>query len=229
MNTKALIFASSTLAFILLTFSIPKVQSIYENAGIFFSVNRLYLLLPLSFICCLYLAFKNTNPHKIANVAVFAIVGFAFFLKNYSIQEKISTSVNETVFPVDKNEVLLERTKELYNLAAQHSVEYVICGSVYWNDIFDGYAYYPLTHNNADYPYELKTVIQSGDRRTWRYNDTTVYKNLLLYSIPIDDTLLSTFNHKYITNTRMLIQNKNQRTNAKILELLQLNFARKSF
>ena len=216
-------FIISILSTLLLTFSMPKVQSIYENAGIFFTVSRLYLFLPLLLILSLFLVFKN---HKIKAWLLISVIGLSlmsFAIKNHNINSKAEAIVKKTRFPAIKVESLMKEVEDLKTIVNNNKIELVIhTGSSGWKYPLLSYAYKPLLVNGEK---NIKLVSLTEDRRTWIYNDSSVSENILIMGISPKKSELDQFEYKKLSNDKYLIKN-NKSDNKSLLKALEQRFSK---
>ena len=191
----------------IITLSIPKVQQLYTNGGLFFTPSRLYLYLPLLLIISAYLVFPKI-PRKIVLVYfLFVICETVFITKIFRIQKTIAESISETSFPVAKIQDLIARTIELRQLAEKYNLDLIVHeNSASWDYVFDSYVFNPLSQNDK-YKKEIISVNLKGDRRTWLYSNSKYCKQILLNGVKIDNSLLDEFDHEIINQNQIIIMN----------------------
>lgn len=208
---KAAIFVTAFLFILLVTFSIPKVQANYpaENAGIFFSVSRFYLSLPFLAIIAAYLVFKEKKVASYASYLLLAIGMFWFGLKNFKIKKRVKETVTSTSFPAATNLELIKRAKRINSISSNYKVDCIILKrspNWNWNNVFDSYAYYPLLKQDKDYNPQLTVFQWNDDRRTWLYQDSEVYTNILLVGFELHPHLKAALDAQEIENGGILIK-----------------------
>ena len=225
---KELLFIISAIFIVLVSFAIPKVQDPYpiENAGIFFTFSRFYLLLPILLIISAYLVFKDVDFRK---STIYVLVGFsliAVIFKNASIEKHVQQTVEKTVFPIVKNQELIDRNMQLKALVAKYEVDLMVhklLPSWSWSNLYDSFAYYPLTNRDKDLKKKANSVNLSGDRRTWLYDDAPPSKRILLLGFEIEEALLDDLDYEMIDNDYILIKNNSLPTRV-LFEKLDLKF-----
>lgn len=197
----------SILILLIVTFSIPKVQTLYNNAGIFFTISRLYLYLPLLIITTLYLVFRKIRFPRWTIYLMLTICSITFYTKNNEIQKKVEITVNETKFPVIKVQKLLERHTNLEQIINKHNIDIVVHPEkTSWQNIFDSFSFHPLNYNHDSYK-DIVLVALNKDRRTWIYSSNKIYNQILLAGFKIDKPLLDKFDYEIINKNYIVISN----------------------
>lgn len=225
---RELLFILSIIFVILVSFAIPKVQGAYpiENAGIFFSASRFYLLLPLLAIISSYLVLKSHKFRAFSTYSLLVICSISIFSKNISIQDTVNETIENTSFPVAKTQALIARTNKLKVLSSEHDIDLIVhkmSPSWSWDNLYDSYALYPLTHSDAHQNKEVISVNLSGDRRSWLYEKSEFCKRILLVGFSIDDAQLESFEYEIIGNDHILIKN-NKLSTKSLFERLGFEF-----
>ena len=206
LKEKALIFVTVCSVLLILTFAIPKVQDVYENAGVFFASSRFYLWLPLLLLIAMFLLFRDSK-FSIWTYFIPLVVGvFGFGLKNYHLESKIETVINETSFPVIEIADLQDKIQNLYTLTEAHDVDLILTSNIaYFAHFFENYAWYPLMEQIVP-SNKVNAVMIQGDRRTWLYQDAAPAETILLNGFRLDDSLLSRFDYELLSENRLLIK-----------------------
>jgi len=220
---KQAIFIFSMYAVLVFTLAIPKVFIIYEGAGIFYTTERFYLLLPLLLIIALFFIFGHLKFSPLSILVLFLACVSCFTLKNYNIKMAVEQIVSQTTFPVAANQKLLERANNLRQISAQYEVGMIVNHATNWAYVFDGYAFYPLSKNDNKDAGKTISVNISGDRRTWLYDDSVVYRQILLNGIDAEEDKINTIDHKLLSDDLILIKN-NQLSNRDLFKKLNLTF-----
>ncbi len=205
---KEFIFIFTFIFLLLFSFTIPKVQQIYQNAGIFFTPDRLYLQLPLLLIISTYLLWKKVAISKL-NVYALLLGTIAFTIcKNHNIQEKVNKIITDTSFPVANNKDMIQRIEKLHSIAEKFDIELIVHSNLdTWNYYLDSYAYIPLTHRYNSNLTKTISVCQVGDRRTWLYDDAKYCKRILLYGMHFNSNLLSENEYFIIYESTAIVLN----------------------
>ena len=212
---KEFLFIVSIIFIILISFAIPKVQGSYpiENAGIFFSVSRFYLTLPLLVIISSYLIFKKLHLKIFLSFILLGICIISLFIKNNPIQNTVNETIAKTSFPIAKNQDLLLRANKLKTLSLDYDIDLIVhkmYPSWCWDNLFDSYALYPLAFYGKDQNKEVISVNLNGDRRSWLYEKSEFSKQILLIGFTIDETQLEGIEYDVIDENHLLINNNNQ-------------------
>lgn len=212
----------ASFAFILVTFAIPKVQERHDAADIFFTPSRLYLTLPLLLIICLFLIFKNReNISRLSVPLLLLTLAFAIF-KNINIEDRVNQILDGNIFPIPKNETLINRSNKLHEIVVQHNVDLMVHASMEgYEYILDTYAYNPIIYPKTKE--RVPSVNLYGDRRTWLYADTNPYSTILLNGFNIDSELLKIFDYTIIDKDCIVIKN-NVLSIKKLFSKLNLEF-----
>lgn len=207
---KEFLFILSILVLLLVTLAIPKIQSPYADAGIFYTPSRFYLLLPLLLIISAFMVFKKFEANRMTILALLIITGSTFVFKILKSQETSEYIFEKTVFPVAKNQDLLQRAHELENVVSNHNIDLVINASRNGvNYLFDTYAFYPLVQFNTSNS-KMKEVISvsiNGDRRSWLYYPSIPCEVILLNGVRFDKTKLKDFDHEVLNKHQVVIYN----------------------
>ncbi len=204
---KEFLFVLSILFILLISFAIPKVQTPYplERAGIFFSVSRFYLTLPLLVFISFYMVFKSWKPKTISKYILLGICMLTLFIQNSDIQNSVNQTIEKTSFPIAKNRDLIERSNKLSEIRTKHKVDLMVhkmLPSWEWNNLFDSYAFHPLQHHQNK---NTISVNYTGDRRSWLYEEVKSYNRILLIGFEMDEALLKPFDYIIIENKGILI------------------------
>lgn len=200
---KLFIFNLIILTLLLITFSIPKVQTLYANAGIFFSRSRLYLILPLlSIVNLSFFSFNAKKTH--CYLLLFLLVSF-FSYKNITIQNKVDSIIQHSSFPIININTLKERNNQLTTIIKENKVDIVVNSNKSdWEYMFDAYSLHSdILKNN------YTSVLIKGDRRTWLYKKSMTYNTILLNGFNIEDSILNQLDYEIIGKQRILIINNN--------------------
>ena len=214
---KLFIFNTIILILLLITFSIPKVQTLYSNAGIFFTRSRLYLTIPLLVI--LNFSFFSFHPKKIYSYLLLLLLVSSFLYKNITIQESTDVAIEYTSFPVIKISTLNERKNHLQTLIKQNRVDIVINSNKSdWKYMFDSYSLHSDMLNN-----NYISIMIKGDRRTWLYKKNKVYNTILLNGFKISDKLLRQLDYEIIGERQILIKNSKESISL-LLKKIELEF-----
>ncbi|MBU1720471.1 MAG: hypothetical protein KKA07_15515 [Bacteroidetes bacterium] len=222
------IFVLSILILLLISLAIPRVQTIYPNGGVFFSPSRLYLYLPILLIIASYLIFKKFVPKKILVYSLLVLCGITFLAKNLRIQIEVKNAINETAFPVAKNQDLITRAIKIEHLTEKYEIDLIVhANDAGWNYVFDSYAFNPLTQSKNRNNKNIISVNLNGDRRTWLYSNSIHCKQILFNGIDIDESLLEEFDHEFINSDQMIIKDNRLNTN-ELFARLNLNFGIKA-
>lgn len=225
---KEFIFILSAIFIILISFAIPKVQDPYplENAGIFFSSSRFYLLIPLLLIISAFMVLRNYKVKSYVSFILIAICSFSVFIKNMPIQKTIDKTVKETSFPIAKNQDLVSRAVNLKTIISENNVDLIVFGMSYgwnWNNLFDSYALYPLVIDRMHQTKKPIAVNITGDRRSWQYENSESSNRILLIDTYIEEQLLKTLDYDTIGNSYILIKN-NKTNTSELFEKLNCKF-----
>lgn len=180
---KALLFLSALLALILLTFSIPKVQILYENAGVMFTRSRLYTVLPISFFLGIYLLLKDCylQGKYLVLVPIFGLI--ALVCKNWTAESSYMQVANDSRFPMESSSNLMDRVKALNAPAQKYKVDLVLHeNKIGWLRIFENYAFKSVNRIKNNEP---ESSSLEEDRRMWIPIENKVYKTILLNDVVI--------------------------------------------
>jgi hypothetical protein len=220
---KEAIFIATGLAFLIFTFSVPKVHVIYEGAGIFYNSSRFYLFVPILLILSLFFVFKNSKYHSLFIYPLLLLSVINFTVKNLNLKQVVERTISETVFPVAENRELIKRVNRLKEIAEQFKVEFIVHHGTDWNYVFDSYTFNPLTQNRNQNTKPILSVNISGDRRTWIYQDTTVNNQILLNGIEVELEQLKLVDYEILNEGLIIIKN-NHLTNNELFDKLNLRY-----
>lgn len=217
---KELIFLYSVLFILLISFAIPKVQGSYplENAGLFFSISRFYLCLPLLVFLSFYLVFVHSKFKNYLLYFLLGIVITSFYVKNLNTEEKISQIIENTSFPVAKNQDVLDRTKMILDICKDKQIELLVhkkSPGWDWKNEMDSYAIDAIIHSRPDLNQALISVNVSGDRRSWLYDQSQSCEGILLIGFYEDGLNLDDFDYEILNEKYIWI--KNHQTSPPIL------------
>jgi hypothetical protein len=205
---KEFLFIFSILTLLLITFSIPKVQEYIPYAGIFFTSSRHYLYLPVLLIITLFFIFQRSSVKTMPVIVLIIVSAGAFITRNFNIQETVQKTISQTIFPVAKNQDLINRANELKCLSQKYDLDLIVHTTFdKFSYVFDSYAYNPLTQNNFNKTEKTISVNLDGDRRTWLFNNSTHCKQILLNGIKVDTSLLKGLDYKIINSRQIVIKN----------------------
>ncbi len=203
---KALLYNSSQLLLILMTFSVPKIQTEYLNAGIFFTPSRLYLFLPLCMLWAFFLTFKNKINKDYLPFSLLILCCFSFAYKQHNIDQTVNKVIEGTSFPISEIKSLKERVKNLDAVIDDHQVDLVITNNTLGlNYTQDGYAFHGLSEYKSKGDTKCIVVNQTGDRRTWLYDEAEDAKCVLLHLYSLDSLQLKKVKHAQIHPIQFLI------------------------
>ncbi len=207
-------FIVSAIFLILVTFAIPKVQGEYplKNAGIFYTVSRFYLTLPLLLISALFLVFSNFTPRIRWSISVVILCCTMLFTKFHTIKHTVNETISNTSFPVCKNQNLINQVSEIKKITQEKNIDLIVFAlnpSWDWTNLYTAYAFNPLSYlDKPKTSKQLITVNITGDRRTWLYQDAQKSKQILTVGIPYTDTLNNKFTAKKISENIIHFENK---------------------
>lgn len=225
---KESLFIVSIIFIVLISLNIPKVQEPYtvENAGIFFSVSRFYLTIPLLVIISLYMIFKDFVLRTYSFILLVGISTTSFFIKNTSIQTVVEETIENTSFPIAKNQDLLTRANYLKTLILAHDIDLLVhqmSPSWEWNNLYDSYALYPIVLYDMNQHKNTISVNIKGDRRTWLYKDAEFCERILLVGISLDKEFLKKIEYEIVSDDKILIINNKLKTK-ELFESLNIDF-----
>ncbi len=186
---KEIWFFVSILALLILTFSIPKIQQVYNNAGIFYSKGRFFLFLPLTLLIGSYLVFRQQVLPKQLKFGLLILTMIIMIWKNWDLGKKAGQVASASSFPVEKVKTLQERSLKIKEIALENNAEIVIHQNHNGYDfVFDSYVFNPF--NDPYIEEKIKSVNMYGDRRFWLYDSRQVNSNFLLNGVKMDSTQL---------------------------------------
>jgi hypothetical protein len=204
----------SAIFLILFTFAIPKVQGEYpiKNAGIFYTVSRFYLTLPILLISALFLVFSNFIPRIRWSIFMVILCCMMLFTKYHTIEHTVHETISNTSFPVFKNQNLINQVNEIKKITQEKNIDLVVFAlnpSWDWTNLYTAYAFNPLCY--LDKPKVTKQLISvniTGDRRTWLYQDAYKCNQILTVGIPFTDSELKKITAKKISENIVHFENK---------------------
>lgn len=207
-------FIVSAIFLILVTFAIPKVQGEYplKNAGIFYTVSRFYLTLPMLLISALFLVFSNFTPRIRWSISVVILCCTMLFAKFHTIEHKVHETISNKSFPIFKNQDLINQVDTIKKITQEKNIDLVVFAlnpSWEWTNLYTAYAFNPLSY--LDKPKASKQLISvniTGDRRTWLYQDAQKSIQILTVGIPYTDTLNKKFTTEKISENIIHFENK---------------------
>lgn len=180
---RALLFFSALFAIILLTFSIPKVQVLYENAGVMFTRSRLYTVLPISFFLGVYLLLRESSLKKKYLILVPIIGLIVLVSKNWTAESSYQQVAIDSRFPMEESSKLMDRLIELNKLAQKYNIDLILHeNKIGWLRIFENYAFKSVNRIQNDLP---ESASLEEDRRMWIPLENKVYKTILLNDVDL--------------------------------------------
>ncbi len=219
---KEFMFIISIPILLLITLSIPKVQTLYIDGGLFFTPSRLYLYLPILLLISTYFVFRKTVTKKYPAYILLVLCSISLGMKYIHIQKIVDKTVMETDFPIAKNQDLILQSKNLRTITTENNIDLIIhSNSTGWNYIFDSYAFNPLNQGNKNT--ETISINLNGDRRSWLYQDSQNCKNILLNGVKVDNAVLNTINYERLNQNQIIIYNDTM-TVGELFTYLNLKF-----
>ncbi len=207
-NWRSFIFTISALTILIVSLGIPKTQVVYEGAGVFFTPNRLYILLPLIFILSLYVTFENIKVKKALYPILLCLSLFFVIHKHYRFEESITEIIGNTKFPVAFNENITERITKLYMLQELNEPDQIInINNRGWSYAFDSYCYYPVVSSILNKNKIATCTNLNSDRRTWLYDSSLKHKKLILNGIKSHEKNDNNLALKDIDHDKVFIEN----------------------
>ena len=207
-KSRVLFFIIPALLILLVTFAIPKVQTFFPipNAGIFFSISRFYLSLPILVLLSCYLIFKEVNFKQVVSYLLIGLGLTLVVVKNIAIENSVKAVMEKTSFPVSTNQALIDGSNTLNALCEKYDIELIVHKRY---PAYDSFAFYALINNKRQDKKEVISVNYDGDRRSWLYEDAKDCQQILLIGLVIDEKLLKQFDYEIIGDNYVLIKKSN--------------------
>jgi len=219
------IFIVSSIIMLLITFAIPKVQAEYplQNAGIFFSVSRFYLTLPLILFIALFLIFSKFSPRIRWSACILVLCGASLFYKFHQIEQTVKETISKTSFPVFKNQDLVNQVQVIKQITQKNNIDLVVFAlnpTWDWTNLYTAYAFNPILYSDkSTINKQLVCVNLSGDRRTWLYYDAQRCKQILTVGISFTNIALKNVLSKRISENIVHFQNNYSSTQQLFIKL----------
>ena len=219
----------SSIVLLLFTFAIPKVQAEYplQNAGIFFTVSRFYLTLPILLFSALFLVFSKFAPRIRWNVCIVLLCGASLFYKFHHIEQTVKKTISNSSFPVFKNQDVVNHVRAIQRISNKHHIDLIVFAlnpSWDWTNLHTAYAFNPILYSDkSTINKPLVSVNITGDRRTWLYQDAQRCKQILTVGIPFSDTTMNNVPSKRISENFVHFQNT-YTTTQQLFTTLNTNF-----
>ncbi|WP_417592697.1 hypothetical protein [Owenweeksia hongkongensis] len=210
---KEALFSAAAFLMLMVTFAIPKVQERHDEADIFFTPSRLFIVLPILLIISLFMVFKKSKNAYRLTLPLLALTVVFMILKNNHLDRKIAHILDGNIFPSVKNETLVTRALHLNKIALKNDIDLIVHANMNgYEYILDSYAFNPIVYHSRKDEKKIISVNLYGDRRTWLYSSSLPSRQILLSGFKIDSNLLKPFDHEIISDEEIVIKNNNHST-----------------
>jgi hypothetical protein len=212
-NRKAGVFSLASILILLVSFAIPKVQAEYPvpNAGVFFTVSRFYITLPIMLLLACYLTFSQYKVRLGIYISIPLLSIVCFWFKFSNIQTTVENTIHTTSFPVCSNKYLAHNVRSFEKVVQKHQVDLVVFAANPawdWKNIYTAYAYSPLTFlNNNKTSSNVIAVNFTGDRRTWLYTEAQKCNRILVVGKKFSEQELKNLKTLRISENTLYIKN----------------------
>jgi len=224
-NKKVFWLTVISVALLICTLAVGRIQYGNPDSRIFFTPSRLYLSLPLLFIILVFLLFRNKQTPGWLSPAIALLTGVTFLFQAINFKEVVKETMEGIYFPVSTNVELQQRAEHLASLALQYDADLIVHAStVSYKYTFDAYTFHPLNLNIQDQIHHIVSVNVNGDRRSWLYDESLTYNNILLNGFDLEPAQLEGYNFQKLEQNLFLLKNPGVST-AEFLKPLNLNFS----
>lgn len=224
-NKKVFWLTLMSVALLIYTLAVGRIQYGNPDSRIFFTPSRLYLSLPLLFILLAFLLFRNRKTPRWLSPAIAVLAAVTILFQAINFKGVVNKTMKDVYFPVSTNAKLEKRAEHLAALAMQHNVDLIVHAStVSFDYTFDAYAFHPLNLNNQDKIGHVVSVNVNGDRRSWLYDDALHSNRIILNGFSFEPDQLEGFSFEKLDENLFLFENPGLPTK-EFLAPLNLNFS----